>query len=101
MRAERDGVECGLLVLDSVSDDTEVELTEIFVLPELRGTGLGTQLLAAAEQFARNEGRAVIVLHAEPLDDEDDDAKPRLIEWYCRRGYRHDGAAWDDLTKKL
>lgn len=55
------------------------------VAPELQGAGLGRQLLARAERFAKDEwgcGEMSMTVI---------DARRELIAWYERRGYRRTG----------
>ena len=76
---------------------------EIFVLPELWSSGVGSKVLILAEQFARNAGRTQMTLEAEPLDSDldDDCAKISLIQWYKKRGYREVDNRYDQLRKAL
>lgn len=96
----RDGSdEVGVVVLDFDSgDEDEVILVEIYVLTEFRRRGVGSEALTLAESWARDRGCAWMTLDAEPLDDDDDQAKERLIKWYQRRGYR---GWYDHLGKRL
>lgn len=58
--------EFGLVVLDLDSgDDNEAVLVEIFVIPDRRSAGLGSEALTCAEGFAREAGRRRISLDAE------------------------------------
>jgi GNAT superfamily N-acetyltransferase len=64
-----------------VVDERTVELTRVFVRPDLRGTGGGSHLLAAAEQSALELGAGRIVL----------DTRLDLIEartLYLKHGYQ-------------
>jgi GNAT superfamily N-acetyltransferase len=102
--ARSDEEDCGLVVLDLNSgDDDEAILVEIFVPPERRCRGAGSQVLTCAEDFARDAGRRRISLEAEPLDSDfdDDDAKVRLIRWYSQRGYTEIAGRYDQLEKTL
>ncbi|MER7755905.1 GNAT family N-acetyltransferase [Kitasatospora sp. NPDC097643] len=62
-------------------DATTVELTRVFVRPELRGTGGGVRLLAAVDEAARALGAERIV-----LDTRLDLVEARAL--YTRHGYR-------------
>ncbi len=54
------------------------------VRPDLQSAGLGRQLIAAAEDYARSFGAAVMEMTVIKQRRE-------LIEWYIRRGYRVTG----------
>lgn len=54
------------------------------VAPELQGAGIGKKLLAAAEDFARQNGCPVIFMTVFSVRSE-------LIAWYERHGYRLTG----------
>lgn len=104
LRADDDRLECGLVVLDFDSgDEDEAILVEVFVVPDRRGTGIGSQMLVWAEDRARTGGRTRMSLEAEPLDCDiaDDGAKEALIRWYKKRGYREIGGRYDQLEKVL
>ncbi|WP_030260072.1 MULTISPECIES: GNAT family N-acetyltransferase [Streptomyces] len=62
-------------------DATTVELTRVYVRPELRGTGGGARLLAAVDEAARALGAERIV-----LDTRLDLVEARAL--YLRNGYR-------------
>ncbi|RKT19736.1 acetyltransferase (GNAT) family protein [Streptomyces sp. 1114.5] len=62
-------------------DATTVELTRVYVRPELRGTGGGARLLAAVDEAARTLGAERIV-----LDTRLDLVEARAL--YLRNGYR-------------
>lgn len=51
-------------------------LRSVVVVPERRGTGLGHELVAAAERLARDEGVAALYLLTETA-----------IDWFPRLGY--------------
>jgi GNAT superfamily N-acetyltransferase len=55
-------------------------LDELYVVPERRGRGLGSQLLAAAEKAARDHGAELMEIN---VDGEDTDAR----RFYERHGY--------------
>jgi GNAT superfamily N-acetyltransferase len=62
------------------------------VLPELQGHGLGSRLLTAAEDLARNEGAAELALDTAQ-------GAAQLIGWYQKRGYRFiEFAQWEGKT---
>jgi GNAT superfamily N-acetyltransferase len=61
-------------------DDRACEIKRMYVVPDARGSGLGRELLAALESFARDIGYAVVRL--------DTGAKqPRAQRMYERAGY--------------
>lgn len=101
LRARDDTRELGLVVLDlNTGDAGEVILVEVYVLTAFRSHGVGTEILRLTESWARDRGYVWITLDAEPLDDDDDEAKAFLIRWYQRRGYRVLGS-YDHLGKRL
>jgi GNAT superfamily N-acetyltransferase len=57
------------------------KITQISVEPELQGNGLGRELVAHVEEYARQDGAVEVALDtAEPAH--------HLIDWYRRMGYR-------------
>ncbi|RAK66988.1 GNAT family N-acetyltransferase [Hymenobacter edaphi] len=54
------------------------------VAPDHQGTGLGRQLLLAAEAYARQHRRPVVRMTVL-------EARPDLLAWYARRGYQPTG----------
>ncbi|GAB3834375.1 GNAT family N-acetyltransferase [Hymenobacter jeollabukensis] len=54
------------------------------VAPDRQGTGLGQLLLSAAEAYARQHRRPVVRMTVL-------EARPELLAWYARRGYRPTG----------
>ncbi|WP_251330519.1 GNAT family N-acetyltransferase [Haloplanus pelagicus] len=75
----RYGIERGPLVQDAVRG----RVHDLYVVPEQRGSGVGTALLDAAETALRDRGADVISVEA-MADNED------AIRLYERRGYRPD-----------
>ncbi len=61
-------------------DDTHGEIKRMYVIPERRGTGISTALLAALEGEARARGWDRVVL-------ETGDRQPDAIRLYEREGY--------------
>jgi len=57
-------------------------LDELYVVPELRGQGVGSALLAAAESVTRARGGELLEIN---VDGQDTDAR----RFYERRGYRN------------
>ena len=58
---------------------------KIFVPASLRRRGIGTWLLAAAEEKARGLGHRSVLLIPRAMDATFD--QQRLIEWYASKGY--------------
>ena len=58
----------------------------IYIAAEARGQGVGRQLLAAADTYARQHGCATIKITVLS-------ARPELLAWYERHGYARTGAA--------
>lgn len=84
-----DRQEATLVVLDLWPNDPTVILYELFVDPLLKGIGIGTQALAAVEDFTRQIGRSQVKLRPFPFDksiSEDD-----LKRWYMAQGYVPEG----------
>lgn len=83
--AERAGTLCGYLVLVYVvsleHQGLMAEIDEFFVLPEARGAGLGSELLAAAEGALARAGCVRLQLQ---LAVDNDAARA----FYTRRGYQ-------------
>lgn len=101
LRVTDRAAEVGVVILDFTSgDEGEAILVEIYVLPACRRRGVGTEALKLAEAFAQSHDCAWMTLDAEPLEDDDDDAKDKLMNWYRRHGYRVIGP-YDHLRKKL
>lgn len=61
------------------------------VAPDQQGSGLGRQLLEAAEAYARQHQRPVIRMTVL-------EARPDLLAWYARRGYQPTGRT-EQLTE--
>lgn len=84
LAAERDGRLVGCVHLKARGGDA-AELGLLAVRPALQGEGLGRELLAAAEAFAREAlGAERIVMRVLSVREE-------LVAWYERRGYAHTG----------
>jgi len=60
-------------------------LSDLFVIPQLRGAGIGTQLLKACEALARAGGCHELSLAVNPTDNR------RVRNYYERMGYRDPG----------
>ena len=83
--AERAGTLCGYLVLVYVvsleHQGLMAEIDEFFVLPEARGAGLGSELLAAAEGALARAGCVRLQLQLAVAND-------AARAFYARRGYQ-------------
>jgi ribosomal protein S18 acetylase RimI-like enzyme len=88
--ADDDGVPVGKVHLDfeTRAAEREVALIAAAVVPELRSRGIGTALMAAAEELVCSRGYGAIVLGVE-------DSNPRARRLYERLGY--DAFATDDF----
>lgn len=80
------GAEVGFLHVEfwPVEEDRFV-IYELFVPASLRRSGIGTWLLAAAEEMARNLGHKSVKLIPRTMDTTFD--QQRLKEWYASKGY--------------
>jgi len=84
---EADGRVLGCVYLETKPDHTgapTLYLGMLTVSPDAQTGGIGKQLMAAAEQVARNKGCRSITMTVIPQRHE-------LIAWYERRGYRTTG----------
>lgn len=72
---------------------------EIFVLPKYRNAGLGTRLLAFAENKAIKLGCLDIQLDSYPLDKSTD--RNWLFSWYEKQGYQKKTVSSERMYKKL
>jgi len=86
------GNEVAFLSVDPRPDLNLFVIYEIFVVPEIRFRGMGTRVLLAAENLARQAGfpRTRLVPRAlgNPPGEERERQTAKLIEWYERHGYR-------------
>jgi len=87
-----DGHEVAFLSVDLRTDINLLVIYEIFVPQELRGRGIGTSVLLAAEKLGRDHGFPMATLIPKALGyapgDERDRETVRLVAWYERHGYR-------------
>ncbi|WP_144923385.1 GNAT family N-acetyltransferase [Halorubrum salsamenti] len=72
-------------------DRTRGVVSNLFVVPEWRGEGIGADLLDAAERALRQEGAETVALEALAAND-------RAREFYAERGYEPHRV---ELTKSL
>jgi len=84
--------EVAFLSVDLRTDINLLVIYEIFVPLELRGRGIGTSVLLAAEKLGRDHGFPLSTLIPKALGyapgDERDRETARLVAWYERHGYR-------------
>lgn len=72
----------GVFVLRSVEADARAEISGLVVDEKVRSRGIGSQLLARAEHWARATGCRSIGLRSNVIRDQ-------AHEFYLRYGYRH------------
>ena len=86
------GLEVAFLSLDHRLDINVMVIYEIYLPEELRGSGIGTRVLLAAEAFAKQCGFSRTLVRPAPLvyqsGPEKDRVKAGLIRWYEGVGYR-------------
>jgi GNAT superfamily N-acetyltransferase len=99
-RAMAGGVEMALVVLDIHEDSDSIILYEVFVCSGKRNRGVGTDVLAAIETYARVAGRACIDVWPRSLD-RGNRSDAQLERWYRRHGYVSARAGSDRLRKTL
>lgn len=83
--AYQDRMEAGYLSFDDRSEIKTGVLYEIFVLPEFRQQGVGSQLILFAENLARSIGCQRIRLSLKAFDQSV--SQNWLKSWYEKRGY--------------
>jgi N-acetylglutamate synthase-like GNAT family acetyltransferase len=79
--AERSGRRLGFVAV-AVSGDS-ADLMDLFVEPDLRGSGVGVRLFDAAVEAARNSGATRLEIEADPHAE----------DWYQKRGAERIGEA--------
>lgn len=70
---------------------TSAEVGMFAVAAAHRGTGVGTFLMAAAEQHARSQGCSALTLKLLRWDDYSHKMKQRLEKWYRKLGFEPTG----------
>jgi GNAT superfamily N-acetyltransferase len=70
-------------LIETVDEGAQLLIENVAVAPDRQGQGLGSRLLALAEEIARNLGRPRLRLYTNRLFAEN-------IALYARRGYRLD-----------
>ena len=76
-----------VLLLQPIDDQT-IQMRQVAVSPELQRTGVGLQLIAFAEEFAREEGYATLIAHA----------RATALGFYLRLGYTACGEDFIEQT---
>lgn len=94
-----DDNEAGLLSYDYRNEAFEVFIYEIYVLPEFRNKGIGSQMLAHAEKKAIQLQCLKVKLEPFPLDKET--KQTSLINWYKDNGYIYEERNQESLVKHL
>jgi GNAT superfamily N-acetyltransferase len=100
LRANADGVETGLVLLDIHPRSESVILYEIFLRSALRNRGVGTRVLAAVEEHALGLGRAYVEVWPRSVDRASR-SDAQLVRWYRRHGYVSAQAGSGRLKKSL
>ena len=77
----------GTLVLKPVDGDT-VKMRQVAVAPQFQRQGIGSRLVAFAEEVARREGRRRIIAHARDV----------VVPFYLKLGYAVEGAAFLEVS---
>jgi GNAT superfamily N-acetyltransferase len=98
-RAIVGGDEVALVILSLPEGLTEAELDKLYVPSAARKSGIASRALQRAEDYCRQQGRTLLTLWANPLDDDTD--QEWLINWYRRRGYVDGSGGYGELEKKL
>ncbi|WP_151087831.1 GNAT family N-acetyltransferase [Hymenobacter baengnokdamensis] len=84
LKAETDGIPTGCVYLEAQGEVLYLSL--LAVAPEAQAHGLGRQLLAAADAYARQLRRTKVRMSVLA-------ARPELLAWYERHGYQPTGAS--------
>lgn len=79
--AERSGRRLGFVAVSCVGETAD--LVDLFVDPDLHGSGVGSRLFAAAVETARDCGATRLEIEADP----------HVEDWYQRRGAERIGQA--------
>ncbi len=81
-------------------DETEMIIDMVYVKPEKRRQGKGTELIKTAINYAREKGYKTIGLWAEP-QEKDGISKSELIAFYEKLGFVRGNDADEDMTYTL
>lgn len=79
-------------------DEKELEIVKVFVAPEERGKGKGTEFVKSAIAYAKENGFETVSLYV-CADEEDVMNDEQLINWYSSFGFESD--ADDDCLMTL
>jgi aminoglycoside 6'-N-acetyltransferase I len=63
------------------------ELEDLYVPPEVRGSGVGSALIHAVEDWCRAQGCSLVYVVVTP----EGQAAHHLVEYYCARGFEESG----------
>ncbi len=85
-RATLRGEEVGFVVLDLPEHSADVVLYELYVNPNTRGRGMGSEILRTVEDFAWRLQRPRVLLRPRQIDP-DSMTNSELATWYAERGY--------------
>ena len=94
-----DGSESAFFSFEDWSDRSLGFIYEIFVLPDFREQGIGTELLSYAESLAMNLGCSVIQLKPYALDRSV--SLEWLVSWYSKKGYNIKASDTEKMEKTL
>ena len=83
-----DGVQVVAVLLLQPADERTLQMRQVAVLPAWQGTGVGSQLIAFAEQFARQHGYGTLIAHA----------RGTALGFYLRIGYTAVGEEFIEQT---
>jgi GNAT superfamily N-acetyltransferase len=84
--AREDGQEVAFVALDFCPKGDPLWLYDLHVPSDMRRNHVGTRVLLAVENIAKQHGYAAVNLHPKSLDKDLSDEQ--LLEWYERCGYR-------------
>lgn len=82
----KDGKLAGCCILRTVSDEV-VQLKQMAVKPDFQGNGIGSQVVAFAEETSRNIGHGKIFMHA----------RKDACEFYEKQGYQVRGEEFEEV----
>jgi GNAT superfamily N-acetyltransferase len=99
-RAESDGIEAALVVLDVHEGADCAILYELFLCSDRRNRGVGNKVLAAVEQHVKASGRSCLEVWPRSLD-RSNRTDAQLVRWYKRHGYVPTGISTERLRKTL
>ncbi len=78
----------GYLCLTPVAGGQELKMRQVAIDPAWQGKGVGTQLVAASEELARQLGFQKMILHA----------RETAVPFYLRLGYTIVGDRFEEVT---